>query len=209
MGAGGSSYLQITTRPSPAGWIESPLTARTQKLRLPLALALSGLTFTVVALAGAHFLIRSMLRSAVERDLTLAAQQLAGKLDQGMFERWQDITLGARRQVLRDRAGDSPEREIVEEIRARHVRYAWVGFTDENCIVRVSTEKSLDGMSVEMRPWCVRLARARSWAISTMPSSSRAGPGGPEFDGEIEEPVVPLARIPARATRGVAQEGKG
>jgi hypothetical protein len=101
-----------------------------------------------------------MLRSAVERDLTLAAQQLAGKLDQGMFERWQDITLGARRQVLRDRAGDSPEREIVEEIRARHVRYAWVGFTDENCIVRVSTEKSLDGMSVEARPWCVEARKS-------------------------------------------------
>ena len=89
------------------------MTARTQKLRLPLALALSGLIFTGVALAGAHFVIRPMLQSAVERDLTLAAQQLAGKLDQGMFERWQDITLGARRQVLRDRAGDSPEREVV------------------------------------------------------------------------------------------------
>ena len=136
------------------------MTARTQKLRLPLALAVSGLIFTGVALAEAHFVIRPMLRSAAERDLTLAAQQLAGKLDQGMFERWQDITLGARRQVLRDRAGDSPEREIVEEIRARHVRYAWVGFTNENCIVRVSTEKSLDGMSVEARPWCVEARKS-------------------------------------------------
>ena len=45
---------------------------------------------------------------------------------------------------------------MVEEIRARHSRYAWVGFTDENCIVRASTEKSLDGMNVEARPWCAK-----------------------------------------------------
>jgi hypothetical protein len=121
---------------------------------------LAGLIFTGVALAGTHFVIRPMLQSAVERDLTLAAQLLAGKLDQGMFERWQDVTLGARRQVLRDRAGDAPERELVHEIRARHSRYAWVGFTDENCIVRVSTETSLDGMNVEARPWCAEARKS-------------------------------------------------
>ena len=153
------------------------MTAQTQKLRLPLAARpSSGLIFTGVALAGAHFVIRPMLQSAVERDLTLAAQQLAGKLDQGMFERWQDITLGARRQVLRDRAGDSPERELVHEIKARHSRYAWVGFTDENCIVRVSTEKSLDGMNVEARPWCVE---------------ARKGP----FVGDIHDAVLLKSRL--------------
>jgi hypothetical protein len=29
-----------------------------------------------------------------------------------------------------------------------------VGFTDEGCVVRVSTERSIDGMNVEARPWC-------------------------------------------------------
>jgi multisubunit Na+/H+ antiporter MnhC subunit len=152
------------------------LATPSEKLRLPLALALLGLILTSVALAGAHLVARPMLQSAVERDLTLAARQLAGKLDQGMFERWQDITLGARRQVLRDRAGDASERELVHEVKARHSRYAWVGFTDENCIVRVSTETSLDGMNVEARPWCVE---------------ARKGP----FVGDIHDAVLLKSRL--------------
>src|SRR4051794_27285250 len=58
------------------------------------------------------------------------------------------------------RAGATPEREVVEEIKARHPRYAWVGFTDETCRVRVSTGRSIDGTDVEERPWCREARKA-------------------------------------------------
>ena len=121
---------------------------------LPVWLGLSGLLFTATGLGFVHFVVGPMLHASTQRDLRSAAAQLAEKLDTRMAERWQDITLAARRQVLRERAGESPEREVVDEIKARHPRYAWVGFTDENCLVRVSTERSLDGADVEERPWC-------------------------------------------------------
>jgi hypothetical protein len=124
------------------------------KLWLPVSLGLSGLLFTVAALLLVHFLVGTQLGREHERDLTTAASQLADKLDARMYERWQDIRLAAGRQALRDRSGENAEREVVEEIKARHPRYAWVGFTDEGCVVRVSTESSLNGMNVEARPWC-------------------------------------------------------
>jgi hypothetical protein len=124
------------------------------KLLLPVSLGLAGLLFTSMGLALVHFVPGPTLQASVHRDLRTAATQLAEKLDTRMAERWQDITLAARRQVLRERAGETPEREVVDEIKARHPRYVWVGFTDENCFVRVSTERSLDGTDVEERPWC-------------------------------------------------------
>ena len=121
---------------------------------LPLGLGLAGLLFTAVGLGLVHFGVGPMLRESTQRDLRSAAAQLAEKLDTRMVERWQDITLAADRQVLRERAGETSEREVVDEIKARHPRYAWVGFTDETCLVRVSTERSIDGTDVEERPWC-------------------------------------------------------
>src|SRR5215213_4709739 len=106
---------------------------------LPVWLGLSGLLFTALGLGLVHFVVGPMLRESTQRDLRSAAVRLAEKLDTRMVERWQDITLAARRQVLRERAGEISEREVVDEIKARHPRYAWVGFTDENCLVRVST----------------------------------------------------------------------
>jgi hypothetical protein len=93
-----------------------------------------------------------------------------------MYERWQDIVAGAKRQVLRNRAGDAQELEVVEEIKSRHPRYAWVGFTDEACLVRVSTEITLAKMNVETRPWC---------------NEARKGP----FVGDIHEAVLLKTRL--------------
>lgn len=121
---------------------------------LPVWLGLGGLLFTALGLALVHFVVGPMLHASPQRDLRAAATQLAEKLDTRMVERWRDITLAARRQVLRERAGEDSEREVVDEIKARHPRYAWVGFTDETCRVRASTEHSIDGTDVEERPWC-------------------------------------------------------
>ena len=75
-------------------------------LLLPALVGLCGLLFTLAGLLFVHFVLGPTLKAETQRELKAVAEQLAEKLDTGMFERWQDVNIAAQRQVLRERLGD-------------------------------------------------------------------------------------------------------
>jgi len=122
-----------------------------------------GLAFSTLAIALTVVVVEVVEREAgrhVERSighgLGELALQASDKLDRGMFERYREVGLVARRFAL---AGPGPGpgraewRQMLDDVRATYSYYSWIGLADPQGKVVVSAGGLLEGADVSSRPW--------------------------------------------------------
>ncbi len=121
-----------------------------------LTLAFSGLTVVLtVALAEAiGAAAGDELKAGIGQGLTELALQTADKLDRGMAERYREVRLMSRNQVLiADSAPPERRRAILNDRQATYHWYAWIGLAGLDGKVRLATQGMLEGADVSKRPW--------------------------------------------------------
>ena len=120
-----------------------------------LALAFSGLsivlTLLLVGLLGDK--ATSQVKSAIGNNLAELAAQTSDKLDRGMFERYREVDLLARRGVLRPDTPAAQRRALLEQLQAGYPLYSWIGVAGLDGWVQVAAHRVLEGANVGQRPW--------------------------------------------------------
>jgi diguanylate cyclase (GGDEF)-like protein len=117
------------------------------------AVVLTVATAAVLALVTEGAATRQLERH-IGDSLALRAQEMADKLDRGMYERRQDIQIETR--ALADtglRHGPVALRKRLDALRETSASYAWIGYADTGGRVLAATDGLLEGENVAQRPW--------------------------------------------------------
>lgn len=118
-----------------------------------------------VTLAAAHFAQSSSASRAREHTalkLTGLAEQVALRLDRGMYERYREFQLISMRPTLGDPAVPVVEKQrLLDELQARHASYSWIGATDVDGKVVAAAQGLLSGVDVSKRPWFTNALRGQ------------------------------------------------
>jgi PAS domain S-box-containing protein len=100
------------------------------------------------------------LKANIGQGLAELAFLSADKMDRGMFERFRETQLLAQRPELGDPRVDPMEkRRILDAVQDTYPLYAWIGMTDTQGKVLVSTKGILEGADVSKRPWYTNAVR--------------------------------------------------
>jgi PAS domain S-box-containing protein len=95
----------------------------------------------------------AQVKSNIGDDLAEMAFQTADKLDRGMFERYREVQLMARRIDLIGSNDLAEKRKVLNALQETYPYYAWIGMADNRGKVLVSTKGILEGADVSKRPW--------------------------------------------------------
>ena len=131
------------------------------------AVLLTVATAAVLSLVTEEAATRELERH-IGDSLALRAQEMADKLDRGMYERRQDIQIETRALVdVGLDKGPAVMRKRLDALREASASYAWIGYADTVGKVLAATDGLLEGENVAQRPWF-------SGAVSTasLPSHS-------------------------------------
>lgn len=87
--------------------------------------------------------------------LVLLANEMADRLDRGLFERYRELLLSAEtRRSLRDpNTPIADRRTLFEKLQSTYASYVWLGLTDTSGKVVVATGGLLEGEDVSRQPW--------------------------------------------------------
>jgi diguanylate cyclase (GGDEF)-like protein len=139
------------------------IAASNQSLRTRLsafAIVLAVTTTACLALVTEEMASRQLERRIGER-LGQRTTVLAHKIDQLMAERYHDMQLHAA--ILTDLgllAKPLAVRTRLNELRAAHEGYAWIGYAGRDGTVLAATDALLEGVDVSQRPWFSGASRA-------------------------------------------------
>ncbi|MBE4907533.1 diguanylate cyclase [Bacillus luteolus] len=88
----------------------------------------------------------------ISNSLTEKAFQLSYQLDHFMWSRYGEVTLLSKLETFQK--SDNVERisQLLNELKANIPAYSWIGFTDENGIVKAATDDILVGKDISERP---------------------------------------------------------
>lgn len=134
-----------------------------RSLRTRLGLAIGGIALVLSLLASliVGHTVSEQLKVNVGDDLADVAYQMTDKLDRGMFERYRDIQIISTLNAIRDpKSSVSSQRSLLEKLQSTYTDYAWIGFTDNQGVVRASTGTLLEGKSVSQREWFIKGQKA-------------------------------------------------
>jgi len=125
--------------------------------RIGTYLALSFCGLAVVLSAILAQVIGTMATGQAKRYIGTAladlARQTADKLDRGMYERYREVSLMARRPDLTATSDAATRRAVLDERQATFRYYAWIGLTQLDGRVLSATHGMLEGADVSARPW--------------------------------------------------------
>ncbi len=128
---------------------------RSLKARLGLAIGGIALIFSILASSIVGIVASCQMEAIIGQDLASLAYQMTDKLDRGMFERYRDIQIITTIDLIQN--PDEPvsaKRSLLEKLQSTtYPDYAWIGLTDQQGKVLVSTGKVLEGKDVRSRPW--------------------------------------------------------
>lgn len=127
-----------------------------RKLRTGIALtfAVSTVLLSVLLSVLVGLVTRQQIQQNISGQMQATAQQMVDKLDQGMFERYRDIQNAATLFSTRELSA-AEKRDLVEMLQRTFADYSWIGLTDTEGAVLVSTGQILEGEDVSGRPWFV------------------------------------------------------
>ncbi len=127
---------------------------RSLKARLGLAIGGIALIFSILASLTVGYMTTRQMEANIGQSLAELAYQITDKLDRGMFERYRDIQILATLDPIQNiDTPASAKRELLEKLQTTYPDYAWIGLTNEQGKVLVSTGKVLEGKNVSERPW--------------------------------------------------------
>ena len=120
-----------------------------------------GLAFSTLSIALTIVLVQVVEREAtrhvehsIGHGLGELALQASDKLDRGMFERYREIGLVAKRFALADGSlSHDAWRQTLDDVRQTYSYYSWIGLADPQGKVMVAAGGMLEGGDVSARPW--------------------------------------------------------
>ena len=120
-----------------------------------LALAFSALSIvlTLLLVGLIEHKATEQVKSAIGRNLAELAAQTSDKLERGMFERYREVGLLARRGALRADVPLARRRALLEQIQSGYGLYSWIGVAGLDGRVQVAARGALEGANVSERPW--------------------------------------------------------
>ncbi|WNN89287.1 cache domain-containing protein [Gloeocapsopsis dulcis] len=129
---------------------------RSLKARFGLAIGIIAFVLSISASLIVGYAASEQIKVNVGQSLAELAYQMTDKLDRGMFERYRDLQIVSTLHVIRNPNSNLLEqRTLLEKLQSTYPNYAWIGLTDNQGIVQVSTGKLLEGISVAQRPWFI------------------------------------------------------
>jgi PAS domain S-box-containing protein len=120
---------------------------------LALAFILLSTVLTLAIMAVIEREANEQVALGIGSGLAELALQTSDKLERGMFERYREVALLARRSDL---APDMPlarRRAALDDVQATFGYYGWIGMAGLDGKVQVSTRGLLEGADVTQRPW--------------------------------------------------------
>ncbi|KJV08926.1 hypothetical protein VZ95_14635 [Elstera litoralis] len=110
-------------------------------------------SFTIIGLM--EWQLTERLQARIGDRLSGLAQDMADRLDQGLFDAyWQIQTISRLDPLIANHPDQtSKRREWLADLQKNFPRYAWIGFARADGTVEVATGGLLEGVSVAERPW--------------------------------------------------------
>ncbi|WP_075792413.1 sensor histidine kinase [Massilia putida] len=93
------------------------------------------------------------VQTNIGHGLAELAMQTSDKLERGMFERYREVSLLARRPVLAEGQPHARRRATLDGIQNTLGYYSWIGLAGLDGTVQVSAQGLLEGADVSKRPW--------------------------------------------------------
>lgn len=110
------------------------------------------LTIALVALVQER--ARNAAGDSIGNGLAQLAHQAADKLDRGIYERYREVNLLARRLAeMGPGAARAQQRQMLEDAYRSYSYYSWLGMASNDGVVQVAARGLLEGSSVAGRPW--------------------------------------------------------
>ena len=130
------------------------LTPRGLGARLALAFTLMSGILTLLLVEVVERSATAQVKSSIGGGLSEMAMQTADKLDRGMYERFREVRLMARRNDLISPAASQAERRrILADMQSTYGYYEWIGLAAMDGTVLVEARGLLEGKNVAKRPW--------------------------------------------------------
>jgi PAS domain S-box-containing protein len=149
--AGWSSILSMALKLKRPSWL-SP--SKSLQTRLGATTAATAILLSTLLSLIVGQISRTQLEHHIQRSLLKLAEQAADRLDQGMFERYRDISILASLEPIRqEQYSPLEKRQFLEDQQQSYPAYAWIGITDDQGTVTASTQGHLEGKNVTQRPW--------------------------------------------------------
>lgn len=138
-------------------WAASLNPHRSLKARFGLAIGIIAFVLSISASLIVGYTASEQIKVNVGQSLAELAYQMTDKLERGMFERYRDLQIVSTLNVIRNPTSSNllEQRTLLEKLQSSYPNYAWIGLTDNQGIVQVSTGKLLEGKSVAQRPWFI------------------------------------------------------
>nr|WP_228035884.1 ATP-binding protein [Oculatella sp. LEGE 06141] len=106
-------------------------------------------------------MVQYRIEQYVGNNLSELAYAATDKLDRSLFERYREVQIIAGLEPFRNpQRPDSERKALLETLQSTYPHYSWIGFTDAQGVVQLSTEDLLHGESVAERPWFIQGQRA-------------------------------------------------
>lgn len=120
---------------------------------LALAFVLLSIVLTLALTSVIERKSTEQVETNIGHGLAELAMQTSDKLERGMFERYREIGLLARRRVLGEDQPHARRRATLDAIRNTLGYYSWIGLADLDGKVQVAAQGLLEGADVSRRPW--------------------------------------------------------
>ena len=130
---------------------------------MALAFSLLSIALTFVIVKVVEHKATQHVEETIGRSLAEMALQTADKLDRGMYERFREVALLARRSELGDESRPlAVRRALLTEVLSSYRYYGWIGLAGPDGRVRVAAKGLLEGADVSQRPWFGRALHGRN-----------------------------------------------
>ncbi|MFK3737714.1 sensor histidine kinase [Massilia sp. TN1-12] len=129
---------------------------------MALAFSLLSVILTFVIVEVVEHKATQHVEDTIGRGLAELALQTSDKLDRGMYERYREIALLARRAELGDDARPIAARRVMlDDVLGSYRFYGWIGLAGLDGKVKVAAKGLLEGQDVSARPWFGRALKGR------------------------------------------------
>lgn len=136
------------------------LTPRGLGAWLALAFSLLTVVLTLLLVEVVERFATTQVKTSIGNGLGEMAMQTADKLDRGMYERYREVQLMARRRDLIARGvGAVEQRRILADMQSTYGYYEWIGLAALDGTVLVEARGLLEGKNVARRPWFTNALR--------------------------------------------------
>ena len=121
---------------------------------LALVFSLLSIVLTLLLVEVVDIAATGQVENGIGQGLRELALQTADKLDRGMFERYREVRLLARRRDLGPEESSPAERRaVLDSIQETYGFYDWIGMAGLDGRVQVAGRGLLEGADVSQRPW--------------------------------------------------------